>query len=290
LTKVTFVPVADETTALMALESGELHLSQIENVRLLPQYQKHGKLNVITSPRVSVHMILMNTKKGPFSDRRVRQALNHAINTDEIATGIFSGFVDKPVGVVHPDMFGFTGDVQRYPYDPAKAKALLAEAGYPNGFKTKVVLFQYGQWQKTMELVKAQLAKVSIDMAIQVLERGAYVQARGQETTDLVLFGISLPPDPDLLLMDVFHSKNTPPGGLNCSRYDGVDKLIDQGSSEMNREKRAQIYAQIQKKMAQDLPAAVLYYPKWTEVASKKVKGYSIERLGGFWLYPVSLE
>ena len=288
--KVTFVPLADETTALMALESGELHISQIENVRLLTQYQNHEKMNVITAPRVSVHMILMNTKRPPFSDRRVRQALNHAVNTDEIVTGILSGFADKPVGVVHPDMFGFTGDVEKYSYDPAKAKALLAEAGYPNGFKTKVVLFQYGQWQKTMELVKAQLAKVNVDMAIQVLERGAYVQARGQETTDLVLFGISLPPDPDLLLMDVFHSKNIPPGGLNCSRYDGVDKLIDQGSSEMSKEKRAEIYAQIQKKMAQDLPAAVLYYPKWTEVLSKKVKGYSVERLGGFWLYPVSME
>ena len=73
-------------------------------------------------------MILMNTKRPPFSDRRVRQALNHAVNTDEIVTGILSGFADKPVGVVHPDMFGFTGDVEKHPYDPAKAKALLAEA------------------------------------------------------------------------------------------------------------------------------------------------------------------
>jgi ABC-type transport system substrate-binding protein len=290
LRKVTFVPIADETTALMALESGELHISLIENVRLLPQYQTQDKLNVMTGPRVSVHMILINTKRAPFSDRRVRQALNYAINTDEIITGILSGFADKPVGVVHPNMFGFTGDVQRYPYDPGKAKALLAEAGYPNGFKTKVVALQYGQWQKTMELVKAQLAKVNIDMAIQMLERGAYVQARAQETTELVMFGITLPPDPDLLLRDVFHSKNIPPGGLNCSRYDGVDQLIDQGGSEMNKEKRTQIYAQIQKKMAQDVPAAVLYHPKWAIVVSKKVKGFSVERLGGAWLYPVSIE
>ena len=289
LKKVTFVPLADETTALMALDSGELHISLIENVRLLPQYQS-DKLSVMTGPRVSVHMILINTKRAPFSDRRVRQALNYAINTDEIITGILSGFADKPVGVVHPNMFGFTADVQRYPYDPAKAKALLAEAGYPNGFKTKVVALQYGQWQKTLELVKAQLAKVNSDMAIQMLERGAYVQARAQDTTDLVMFGITLPPDPDLLLRDVFHSKNSPPGGLNCSRYDGVDELIDQGGNEMNKEKRAQIYAQIQKKMAQDVPAAVLYHPKWAVVVSKKVKGFSVERLGGAWMYPVSIE
>ena len=183
-------------------------------------------------------MILMNTKKAPFDNLKVRQAMVHAINTDEIITGILSGFADKPTGVVHPNMFGYTADVQKYPYDPQKAKALLAEAGYPNGFKTRVVVLTYGQWQKTMELVKAQLAKVNIDMAIQMLERGAYTQARGQETTELVMFGISLPPDPDLLLKDVFHSKNIPPGGLNCSRYGGVDDLIEQGSQEMDKGKR----------------------------------------------------
>jgi peptide/nickel transport system substrate-binding protein len=232
----------------------------------------------------------MNTKKAPFSDVRVRQAMAYAVNTDEIITGILSGFADRPTGVIPPSMFGYTADVQKYPYDPKKAKDLLTEAGFPNGFKTKVVVLTYGQWQKTMELVKAQLAKVGIDMAIQMLERGAYVQARGQETTELVMFGISLPPDPDFMLTDVFHSKNVPPGGLNCARYGAVDDLIHQGSQEMDRGKRVQIYGTIQKKMAQDVPAVVLYHPKWTEVVNKRVKGYSVERLGGFWLYPVSID
>jgi len=214
----------------------------------------------------------------------------HAINTDEIITGILSGFADKPTGVVHPNMFGYTAEVQKYPYDPQRAKALLSEAGHPNGFKTRVVVLTYGQWQKTMELVKAQLAKVNIDLAIQMLERGAYVQARGQENTELVMFGISLPPDPDLLLKDVFHSKNMPPGGLNCARYAGVDDLIEQGSREMDKGKRSQIYGRIQKKMAEDVPAVPLYHPKWTEVINKNVKGYAVERLGGFWLYPVSID
>jgi len=290
LKKVTFVPVADETTALMALESGEIHITQVENVRLLQKYQSHDKLKVLTGPRVSIHMILMNTRKAPFDNPKVRQAMAHAINTDEIITGILSGFADKPTGVVHPNMFGYTAEVQKYPYDPQRAKALLSEAGHPNGFKTRVVVLTYGQWQKTMELVKAQLAKVNIDLAIQMLERGAYVQARGQENTELVMFGISLPPDPDLLLKDVFHSKNMPPGGLNCARYAGVDDLIEQGSREMDKGKRSQIYGRIQKKMAEDVPAIPLYHPKWTEVINKNVKGYAVERLGGFWLYPVSID
>ncbi len=290
LQKVTFVPVTDETTALMALETGEVHLSQIENVRLLPKYQNHEKLKILTAPRVSIHMILMNMKKAPFNNQKVRQAMAYAINTDEIIAGILGGFADKATGVVHPDMFGYTADVQKYPYDPQKAKALLAEAGYPNGFKTKVVVLTYGQWQKTMELVKAQLAKVNIDMAIEMLERGAYTKARGQETTELVMFGVSLPPDPDFLLNSEFHSKNVPPGGLNLSRYSGVDELIEQGSREMDLAKRAQIYNRIQKKMAEDVPAVPLYHPKWTEVVNKNVKGYSVERLGGVWLYPLGLE
>jgi peptide/nickel transport system substrate-binding protein len=289
LKRITFVPIADETTALMALESGDVHITQIENVRLLQKYQNHEKLNVITGPRISVHMILMNTKRPPFNNVKVRQAMAYAINTDEIINGILAGFADKPTGVIHPQMFGYTADVQKYPYDPQKAKNLLAEAGYPNGFKTKVVVLIYGQWQKVMELVKAQLAKVGIDMAIQMLERGAYVQARAQETTELVMFGVSLPPDPDFVMRD-FHSKNAPPGGLNLSRYSGVDDLIEKGSQEMDKAKRSQIYGEIQRRMAQDVPAVVLYHPKWTQVVNKRVRGYTVERMGGFWLFPVSID
>ena len=222
--KVTFVPLADETTALMALESGELHISQIENVRLLTQYQNHEKLNVITAPRVSVHMILMNTKRPPFSDRRVRQALNHAVNTDEIVTGILSGFADKPVGVVHPDMFGFTGDVQKYPYDPAKAKALLAEAGYPNGFKTKVVLFQYGHVAEDDGARKGAACQGECRYG-HPGSRGAPMSRQGARRRRISCCSASaFPRIRTFSSWNVFHSKNIPPGGLNCSRYDGVDQ------------------------------------------------------------------
>jgi ABC-type transport system substrate-binding protein len=103
------------------------------------------------------------------------------------------------------------------------------------------------------------------------------------------MFGVSLPPDPDFVMRD-FHSKNSPPGGLNCSRYDGVDDLIGKGSREMDKGKRSQIYGQIQMKMAQDVPTVVLYHPKWTQVVNKRVKGYSVERMGGFWFFPVNMD
>ncbi len=290
LARVTFVPIADETTAAMALESGDIHVSQFENIELLESYKSHKSLQVVTGGRVTDHMYLMNTRKAPFDNLKVRQAMAHAINRDEIIAGIFSGYADKPTGVVHPDMFGYTKEVKTYPYDPAKARALLKEAGYPNGFKTEVVVLTYGNWQKINELIKAQLAKVGIDMKIQMLERGSYVKARAADTTDLVMFGITQPPDPDFILGDVFHSSQIPPGGLNLSRYDRVDDLIVKGRAEMNPKKRADIYAEIARKMAEDVPTVVLYHPKWTEIISKKVKGYSVERLGGFWLYPVSME
>ena len=290
LERVTFVPIADETTAAMALESGDIHISQFENIELLESYKKHKSLQIVTGGRVTDHMYLMNTRKAPFDNVKVRQAMAYGINRDEIIAGIFSGYADKPTGVIHPDMFGYSKDVKTYPYDPARAKALLKEAGYPNGFKTEVVVLTYGNWQKVNELIKAQLAKIGIDMKIQMLERGSYVKARASDTTDLVMFGITQPPDPDFILGDVFHSTQIPPGGLNLSRYDKVDDLIVKGRAEMNLKKRADLYAEIGKKMAEDLPTVVLYHPKWTEIINKKVKNYSVERLGGFWLYPVSLE
>ena len=159
LERVTFVPIADETTAAMALESGDIHVSQFENIELLESYRKHKNLQIVTGGRVTDHMYLMNTRKAPFDNVKVRQAMAYGINRDEIIAGIFSGYADKPTGVIHPDMFGYSKDVKTYPYDPAKAKALLKEAGYPNGFKTEVVVLTYGNWQKVNELIKAQLGE-----------------------------------------------------------------------------------------------------------------------------------
>jgi len=290
LERVVFVPIGDETTAAMALESGDIHVSQFENIELLESYKNHKSLRVITGARVTDHMILMNTRKAPFDNLKVRQAMAYGINRDEIIAGILGGYADMPTGVIHPDMFGYNKDVKTYPYDPGKAKALLKEAGYQDGFKTEIVVLTYGTWQKVNELIKAQLSKIGIDMKIQMLERGSYVKARAKDDTDLVMFGITQPPDPDFILGDVFHSSQIPPGGLNLSRYDQVDDLIVKGRAETDPKKRAAIYAKIDEKMAEDVPTVVLYHPKWTEIISKQVKNYSVERLGGFWLYPVSLE
>ena len=81
----------------------------------LESYKKHKNLQIVTGGRVTDHMYLMNTRKAPFDNVKVRQAMAYGINRDEIIAGIFSGYADKPTGVIHPDMFGYSKDVKTYP-------------------------------------------------------------------------------------------------------------------------------------------------------------------------------
>lgn len=289
LSQVTFVVIPDETTSNLAVEKGTVHISEVYDPEAIKRYKASSDIAVMKGPRASIHMLMLNTKAKPFDDVRVRQAMAYAINTSEIIDGLLGGYATKPASPIHPAMQGFTGDVKKYEYNPQKAKELLAQAGLPNGFKTSVATYPYGMWGKILELVQGQLAQVGIQMEINSVERGTYVEIRAKETTPIVMFGQSTPPDPDATFK-LFESASIPPKGLNLSRYAGADDDIKAARVEIDDQKRAEIQARVQKKLIEDVPAVPLYHPDWTFLARKSVKGYTVEPFGGIWLYPITVE
>lgn len=288
LKEVSFLTIPDEATSSLALERGDIHIAEVYDPRVIERAIKADDYGVIGAPRPSIHKLMINTRVEPLDNPLVRQAIAHAVNTEEIIEGILGGNALKPVSAIHPLLNGFTDEVHEYPYNPEKARELLAEAGYPNGFNTRVVNYSFGQWVPILELIQAQLTRVGINIQIDVHERGTYVEARAREDTPIVMFGITTTPIAEAVL-DLYHSRNIPPGGLNFMRYDGADEALNAASKEASPEKRLDFLKEAQIQISADIPSIPLYHPEGTYLVRNQVEGYTPDPFGGIWLYTISL-
>jgi peptide/nickel transport system substrate-binding protein len=245
-----FLAVPENTTRMALVETGEAHVS----VRVPPQ--DIARLNA--NPNVTVQnvsslrtiYIYFNHTMAPFTDVRVRQAVNYAVNKEEIAEFVLGGAVRVSDAPVSPGVFGYT-PVGSYAYNPERAKALLAAAGYPNGFD--ITLYspngRYLQDIQISEAIQSQLAEVGINATIETLEWAAYlaktnVPAADNEVPMAMLGWGTVTGDADYGLYALFHTDQHVPAGSNRSFYSSgiVDALLDEARSNPDPAVREAMY------------------------------------------------
>ncbi|HEX6099337.1 MAG TPA: ABC transporter substrate-binding protein [Thermoanaerobaculia bacterium] len=285
--------IPDMTTMVLELRRGSVNLeiNQIpfENV---DEFAKSPKHQVVKKPGSVWQYLAFNLKDPTLSKLPVRQAIAHAIDRERIIRDLLRGH-----GVVADTMFGeghwarVTG-LPTYPYDPAKAKQLLDQAGFrdPDGdgpqarftlvFKTSTDT----EANLRAQMIQQMLQQVGIKVDIQTSEFGTFLDdvAKGKfQLYSLSRNGIA---DPDFYYV-IFHSKNIPPEGQNRGYYSNpkVDDLIAQGRATFDRNKRREIYAQIQRIVQEDLPYISLYHQINVAVMDKDLQGYTMYP-AGFWL------
>jgi peptide/nickel transport system substrate-binding protein len=222
-----------------------------------------------------------------FSDRRVRQAFAYAINKKEIIDGVLFGLGQEATGPYKPGTWAHNPDVKRYPYDPERAKALLAEAGWKDAGGEGVlekggrkfaftVLTNAGNESraKTAEIIQQNLAAVGIRMEIRTLEWSAFInEFVDKRKFDAVILGWSISQDPDQY--DIWSSKKTGPKELNFVGFADaeVDRLLEEGRRTFDIEKRRKAYFRIQEILAEEQPYVFLYYPDSLPVVQKRIHG-----------------
>jgi len=222
-----------------------------------------------------------------FSDRRVRQAFAYAINKKEIIDGVLFGLGQEATGPYKPGTWAHNPDVKRYPYDPERAKALLAEAGWKDAGGKGVlekggrkfaftVLTNAGNESraKTAEIIQQNLAAVGIRMEIRTLEWSAFInEFVDKRKFDAVILGWSISQDPDQY--DIWSSKKTGPKELNFVGFADaeVDRLLEEGRRTFDIEKRKKAYFRIQEILAEEQPYVFLYYPDSLPVVQKRIHG-----------------
>ena len=230
---------------------------------------------------------VLNTTVKPLDDRRVRQALAYAINRKSLQENFFKGQKSEAWSQLTSTFPEFTKDVPLYPYNPTKAKALLAEAGAA-GFSLELTSLGLHPYDQIIVPIAADLNAVGIKTTITVLERGAYLQARQKGDIATCVTGVVGPPDANATLVTLLSKKSFPPG-LNTAHYTGIDDMLDRAAAESDQEKRNAIYHDILRKTMTDVPTIPLYTDRVNVAYSKAVRGMVQNSLSTLSAYSIKL-
>lgn len=271
--EVIFKVIRDETAAAIAVENREIDIFfALQQPDMIARMRKAKGVVVFERPANHTINLVLNTTIKPLDDVRVRRAMSHAINRKALIDGYFKGTKNEASTVLTPSFVEYSDDVMKYPYDPARAKALLKEAGLASGFKFVITAVGLNPFDKIPVPIAEDLKEVGIDTSIQILERAAYQQARSKGELQSCLTGVVGPPDPDSPLITLFSTKSFPPG-LNTSRYDKVDDLLAKASSTIDPVARKAVYAEILKRTASDQPLIPLYQDRLFLAHTDAVQG-----------------
>jgi peptide/nickel transport system substrate-binding protein len=286
LDELTFKVLTDANSRMLQFQSGDLDVatavpySQVESLKANPDINFHD------SAVARIDYWGINCVKEPFTDVKVRQAINYAVNKDAIIQNVLFG-AGQVANTYLPLMYGHDDTVPAYAYDVAKAQELIAQSSVPNGFEAEVI-FGTGNpvGSQQAQLIAADLEKIGIKLTITTLEPAAVRDRRnafdfdflsGYYTTDII--------DPDELTNFGVETDGGAFAVWTQYRNDQVNQWIVDARAELDPEKRLAIYSNIQKQANADAHFLYLYYPTGNTVSQKFVQNFNILPTGNYRLW-----
>ena len=267
LDRVVYRVIPDENTRFQEYKTGNLEVDDVPTgqLRAIRSDATLGKELSIT-PTLGVYALRFTMTQAPFKDnRKLRQALNYAIDKQAVADVILEGSVPPARGVLPPSMPGYNPELAGYPYDRARALKLLAEAGYPDGKGLPPITLYYntsGLHKRIVELAQAQLRDLGLSIQVTALDWAAYLKLVEDGGTQWHRMGwLADYPDPENFLTVLFHSRNIGPPG-NTSRYSNpeVDRLFDEADRLPAGPARLAKYRDAEKLIVEDAPWVFVYW------------------------------
>ncbi|SDI54189.1 ABC transporter substrate-binding protein [Natribacillus halophilus] len=257
LDSVTYDMVDEDLTRVSMLENEETHVADLIQPNLVDQVESLDNANLLNVPSLSMTYVGLNTDSEPLDDPQVRQAITLAIDNDELVEGIYSGYADPAYGPINEIVFGYDEDIDELGYDPEEAQELLEDAGHEDGIELTLAANDDNPLrEQTAEYVQDQLSEVGIDLSIENVEWGAFLEQSGEGEFDMFVLGWgTVTGDADYTMYSLFHSDNLGAAG-NRSFYenDEVDELIMDARQEEDEETREELYTEIQDILVKDAP------------------------------------
>ncbi|WP_100011256.1 glutathione ABC transporter substrate-binding protein [Lentibacillus sediminis] len=275
LDSVTFKVVPEDLTRIAELQTGDSHISHPLSPSDVEQVEKTEGISVQRQESSSLTYIGFNTNKEPFDDPQVRRAISMAIDKEEIIEGIYNGVGIPAEGPLAPGIFGHDEDLSGLEYNPEKAKELLAEAGYEDGFSTTIWTNDDRQRIDTATNVQAQLAEIGVNVEVQVVEWGAMLEQTASGEHEMTVFGwTTVTGDADNGLYPLFHSDNLGSAGNRTFTDDEkLDSYLSEARQTADPEKREELYSKAQERLVKLAPMVYLLHQEYLLGVSDKVKG-----------------
>lgn len=290
LDSITFKIIADQNVQIAQLRTGEMTFVWIEPFNLAALRNQPG-ITINEGNQINFWYLSLNKNNPLFQDRKVRLALTHAINRQAIVGGIMGGKATLASHPWNPFLKDYYVDTVDYPYDPQKAKALMAEAGWRPG--TSGVLEKDGRpfrfqlttlrgnpsFEQVGVLAQQYFKNLGLDPQLEAAEFSVFIRDRrdnrtGPNASQMLIHFWVTPPTPDLYNYYGCEAKDT---GNNTGAYcnAAADRLFLEARRTSNLRQQRDIYGRLQRMFAEDLPEVPLFYPIELRAISSRLKGFS---------------
>lgn len=257
--QVTMKYVQEASNRVMLLMNGDIDMAVELPPKDLENLKTISNLTVHSNSSNRIMFMAMNVNKEPFNNPKVRQALAYAVPYDQLLQDVMFNEARPMKSSVPSNTPGYTDDGFNYTYDLEKAKQLLVEAGYPNGFSFDLTVGSgYPDWDDDAVLMQASFAKIGVNLNINNVARPQFLEMQKQKSMDAYLSKwTSMVYDPSWHLGLLMDSKGT--GNFNNYSSPEVDALLEQANNEKDNEKRMELYHEAQKIITADTPWLYLY-------------------------------
>ena len=323
LDKLIFKVISDPSARLMALEVDEVQGIEYPNPADFARINANKDLVLMTQPGMNIGYMAMNTGYGykdanengvrdpdepwvktpgyfePLTKKKVRQAINMAIDKQSIVDNLYMGTASKAKNGMPPFMLGYNDEIQDYPYDPVKAKELLTEAGYPDGFEVTLYVMPVSRPYmfdppKIGEAIQSYLGAVGIKVKFYQVDWGTYLQETEAGNHQMCLLGWTGDNgDPDNF-MNVLYGANAcsigTAGNYAFFNDENVQILLSKALQTYDKEKRAEYYKKAQEVIHEEAGWVYLAHSLQSMVFRKNVHGFVLNPTSRYFFYPVSVE
>lgn len=291
LDTVTFKVVPETAARLAELETGTSHVAANVSTSNVDRVSSHDETYLDETPSFSLAFVGFNTDKEPLNDPLVRQAISHAVNKESIIDGVYNGIGSPADGPLASGVFGYDEDLEGLPYDMDRAKELMVEAGQEDGFTINIMTNDNPERVDTAILIQEALAELNIDVTIEQVEWGAYLEATDNGEHDMyILSWTTVTADADYGLFGLFHSSmHGAPGNRMFFSDDNIDNLLEQARQEIDEDARFEIYSEVQEELVDLAPMIYTHHTDFLTGVRNNVDNFVMDELGIYRLHETSI-
>ncbi len=279
---VTFKVISDMSSMSIGLQSGGIDLAEIE-APIRSTLEAADGITIETAEQTTFAFVAMNTEKEPFNNVKFRQAVNYALDRQSLIDTVMDGGAEENSNLLTKGRFGYSDDQFQYTYDVEKAKSLLAECGYADGFDlgTMVVADQY---KLLAQAVQEQLKAVGLTCELEILEFNAYLNKLGQGDYTITCLQMCLDGDTQNVAMAVTKDYI---GMANNSRWydDKVEAWFDEAVTTVDENDRAELYNEVFSYIQEQAVYAVLYNPIMLYAHTDALSMHTLSLEGDYYIY-----
>lgn len=263
LDSITFNVIPETGARIAELETGNADVIYGIGTENIDRLENTDGITLEAIESNLVDYIGINVQNEPMDDPLVRQAISYALDRESIIDGIYNGSGRSALGILPPGMLGYDEDLEGYEYDMDRARELLDEAGYPDGFEISIAVNDESDERADLAIyLQETLSELDIALNIQQMEWGAFLEATGNGEYDMFTYGWNnSTADPDNAIVPLLHSDYVGiDGNRSFMENDELDGLLDDGRREVDEETRGQIYTEAQELIIEEAPMIFVRY------------------------------